>query len=197
MVYANIMQTKQLFCYQASFLVWGSVQATTCELWPQNCLQRHLVLSFVDFWVCCSIVLGVAHIVRSYPDYWNLCICELAEVRLCCFLVTWPCRPIQCNRGRRCASKYLLYLLNMIAPIFGLSSCDYSNHLNINSQFCVCLCVWLKLERVFTAFVSSTKVFISSANTFISNTKSVHPQSRTHSSLVINMSVYSVIRIWK
>ena len=49
--------------------------------------------------------------------------------------------------------KYLLDLLNMIVPILEISSCDYSNHLDINfvwkSLVASCVCVWLTLERMF------------------------------------------------
>ena len=57
----------------------------------------------------------------------------------------------------------------MIAPVSEVSSCDYSNHLDINSAWkslvamCVFVCVAEARTRVFNTFVSSAKVFISSA----------------------------------
>ena len=54
------------------FLVWDSIQATTGELWPRNCLQSHFAPLVVDFWGFRSIIPGVAHIVKPHPDYWPL-----------------------------------------------------------------------------------------------------------------------------
>ena len=78
-----------------SFLVWGTIRATTGKLRPQNGLKRCLACSVVNFWGFCSIILSMAHIVRPHPD---ACNCEKAEVR-------WRC----------CASRYLFDLLNVIA----------------------------------------------------------------------------------
>ena len=60
--FADKLHTKTIVCMQIlhipndcsatghlPFLGWGGVLATTGMLWPQNCLQRHLVRSFIDF----------------------------------------------------------------------------------------------------------------------------------------------------
>ena len=107
----------------------------------------------------------------------------------------------RCNLRCFCASTYLLDLLNGIAPVSEVSSCDYSNHLDINSVWnslvASCLCVANARARVFNTFVSSTEVFTSTSNAFIYSAKSVRPQHKMHSSPAINMFVCSVIHIWR
>ena len=54
----------------------------------------------------------------------------------------------------------------MRAPVSEVSSCDYSNHLDINSAWksvvASCVCVCLNLERTFSTRLSPVLVFISS-----------------------------------
>ena len=88
----------------------------------------------------------------------------------------------------------------MIAPILEVTSCYYSNHLDINpawkSLVALCLCVWLKLKHAFSTRSSPVLMCLSPTwNTFISSAKSVCPQHKMHSSLAINMFVCSVICI--
>ena len=52
-----------------SFLVWGSAEATTGELWPQNRLQRPFAFSLINFWGFCLCISGVACIVKPHLDY--------------------------------------------------------------------------------------------------------------------------------
>ena len=154
-----------------SFLVWGDVRATTGKLQPGNCLQKCLALSVIDFWGFCSIISGIAHTVRPYPDNWTHATVSKQKFDCIFCLFTWPWRPIQWNRRHCCASRYLLELLNVIAPILKISCCDYSKHRKINSAWkllvasCVCVCVAEARTHIFNRSVTSAKLFISSTKT--------------------------------
>ena len=52
------------------FPVYGGIQAMNGQLRLQNCLQKCLACSIVDFWGFCSISLGVARIVGPHLNYW-------------------------------------------------------------------------------------------------------------------------------
>ena len=102
--------------------------------------------------------------------------------------------------GHCCASRYLLDLSNMIAPVLEESSCDYSNHLDINSAWLVASCasVWVKFKHEFsTCSFPALKCSFPAWNAFVSSFKSVCPQHKTHLSLAINMFVSSLICIWR
>ena len=78
----------------------------------------------------------------------------------------WHIQSGHTQTTERVESRYLLDLLNVIVPVLEVSSCDYSNHLNINSawnwQLAVCVCVAEARTHAFNTFFSSAKVFISS-----------------------------------
>ena len=90
----------------------------------------------------------------------------------------------------------------MIAPFLEVSSCDYSNHLDINfarkSLIASCVFVWLKFKCALSTRSSPAPKCSSSAyNSFVSSNKSVHPQHKTCSSLAINLFACRLIRIWR
>ena len=72
----------------------------------------------------------------------------------------------------------------MKSPVLEVSSCDYRNHLNINTAWkslvASCVCLWLMLECAFSTPLSpALKCSSPLWNTFISNAKSVCPQHKT------------------
>ena len=69
-----------------------------------------------------------------------------------------------------------LNLLNVIAPVSEVSSCDYSNHLKCSFPARTCLSLVPKA--------------------FISKASSIRPQHKTHLSPAIYMFVCNIIRIW-
>ena len=104
------------------FLVWCGVRAMTGGWWPQNCLQRHSGFLFCNFLDFCSRIPGVAHIVRPHPDCDEFAsnqqwVSGSSTIVVFIYLVLKT--NFMCNRRRCCASRYLVDLISMIAPIFG------------------------------------------------------------------------------
>ena len=126
------------------------------QVLPQNCLQRCLTFSVINFWHFCSIISGMERILRPHPDYWMHAAMSIQKFDYSFCLSTWRWRPTERNWRRCCAStRYLLELLNIIPPVLDVSSCDHSNHLNIYfawmslvaSCMCLCVCGWSSNAR--------------------------------------------------
>ena len=107
------------------FLVWGGIQATTSQLQPRNCLQRCIAFSLGHIWGFCSCISGVTCIVRPHSDYWCVCyrqqrVCYQPWVsrKLTIVFSMWSWKTIYCNEWCRCASRQLLDLRSVIAPVF-------------------------------------------------------------------------------
>ena len=150
----------------------------TAELLPQNCLQRRLACSFVNFWdfslsvscVACqsshnqTTELVQLRVSRSLTTVFSI---DLALKTTSVQPKTVLCILHTCN----------LYYLNVIVPVSEVSTFDYSNHLKCSSP----------------AQTRSSLVI----KVFISTVKSFHFQHEMFSSLPINMFVCNVIRIWR
>ena len=178
-MYANIKQTNDCSANLLhSYLFWGSCELLLAsyglKLSPKNRQLLGFLFNYSGHRTCSQATPWLlntwSYMTKQKFDY---------TVVLWMYLAM---KTIQRNRRRRCASRYLLSLLNLIAPVSEVyvRSYEYSNHLDINSvagTCCVCVCVWLKLECAFS--MRSFLVLKRSSlewNVFVPSGKSACPQ---------------------
>ena len=157
----------------------------TGKLRPWNCLQKRLACSVLTsgasvqlFWVW-HVLSGHTWITQRV----QLWVSRIPTIVLSIYLAF---KTNSVPPKTQLCMEIPLDLLNVITPVSEVSSCDYSNHLDINSAWkslvAHCVCAWLKLKHAFSTCSSPPR------NTFVSSAKSVCPQHKTRTSLAMRWS---------